>query len=72
MPILPLAGALLWYRHRKSWLDSSALGVLKEDTLHPCGLTPLKTCLMVPSLPPVSMACSTMSSPRSFSAYSRA
>jgi hypothetical protein len=39
MPILPLAGALLWYRQRKSWLASSALGVLKDDTLHPCGLT---------------------------------
>src|SRR5215203_682909 len=26
MTILPFAGALLWYRHRKSWLASSARG----------------------------------------------
>ena len=37
----------------------AAVGCLKLATSTPCGLTPLNTCLIVPSLPPASIACST-------------
>src|SRR5260370_980620 len=71
MPISPAAGTCLWTRQRKSWSSSSWLGAFQADTLTPSGLTPSKTCEMVPSLPLVSMPCSTTSTLRSCSAHSR-
>ena len=59
MPIIPCSGASLWTRHRKSCACSSALGCLKEVTRHPCGLTLSITFLIVPSLPLVSIPCTT-------------
>src|ERR1035441_10101800 len=63
MPTSPRAGRRWAYRHRKSWSSSSADGTLKPCTVTPCGLTPLITWRMVPSLPPASSAWSTTSSP---------
>jgi hypothetical protein len=39
------------------------MGALNEETRQPWGLTPSKTCLIVPSFPPVSIACRTIRSP---------
>ena len=71
MWIMPLGGAFWWYRHRKSWAASSLEGALNDQTWQPWGLTPWKTPLMVPSLPPVSIAWSTISRLRRCSPYSR-
>ena len=59
MPIIPCSGTALWTRHRKSCACSSGVGCLKEVTRQPCGLTLSITFLIVPSLPLVSIPCST-------------
>jgi hypothetical protein len=71
MPILPRPGSATWYRQRKSWLSSPADGSLKLQTVTPCGLTPLSTCLIVLSLPEASSPWNTTSRPRVFWAASR-
>src|SRR5664279_6549015 len=66
-----LVGSRCAMRQRKSCCSSSALGCLKECTSQPCGLMPLITCLMMPSLPAASIACSTISTDQRSLAYSR-
>ncbi len=44
---------------------------MNDVTRTPCGFTPLMTCEIVPSLPAASIACTTTSSARRPSAYSR-
>ena len=56
MPIRPRSGRSRVVRHRKSCCSSVALGCLKLNTWHPCGLMPDITCLMAPSLPAASIA----------------
>ena len=56
MPISPRAGSRSAARQRKSWSSSSVLGALNGCTSQPCGLMPLITCLITPSLPAVSIA----------------
>src|SRR3954462_7256533 len=71
MPMKPCGGTAAWMRQRKSCASSSRVGCLNDVTRTPCGFTPVKTCLTVPSLPPASIACRTTSSARRDSAYSR-
>src|SRR5580700_9489006 len=71
MPIQPRPGRARWHRQRKSWSSSSAEGCLNDRTSTACGLTPLITCLIVPSLPAASMPCSTSSTPNVSWAASR-
>src|SRR2546430_2975531 len=61
MPMVPRRGSFRAYRQRKSWLSSSVEGTLKARTSTHCGLTPLKACLIVLSLPEASRPCSTTS-----------
>ena len=61
MLMSPRAGRRIAARQRKSWSSSSELGALNGCTSQPCGLIPSITCSMTPSLPEVSMPCSTTS-----------
>src|SRR3954451_21962647 len=72
MPISPRAGSRLAYGQRKSWLSSSGEGTLNPLTRTPCGLRPVITWRIVPSLPPASSAWSTTSTPCVACAASRA
>ena len=64
MATSPLAGVTRWTRHRKSWAASSADGCSKATTLQPWGFIEPRTWLIVPSLPPVSIACRQIRSDR--------
>src|SRR5688500_8996467 len=57
----PSRGAWRCTRHRKSCSRSSAVGAPKETTLTPRGLRQPATCLIAPSLPALSLPCSTTS-----------
>src|SRR5258708_14192916 len=61
MLIMPLPGTTRWIRQRKSRTCSLDVGPLNERTSHPSGLTCAMTWRIVPSLPLVSIPCSTMS-----------
>src|ERR1700674_1319039 len=71
MPISPCSGSLLRMRHRKPWRRSSGVGCLNAVIKTPCGFMPPITWVIVPSLPLVSMPCSTIKSDRLCSANSR-
>src|SRR5215469_1572140 len=69
MPMSPRGGTARWMRQRKSWEASSGVGTLKAVTRHPCGLSPVITCRMVPSFPAPSIPWSTTRSACLRSAY---
>ena len=71
MPISPCFGVAWCTRQRKSWPSSVGVGSLNPVTRQPWGFTPWNTCLMVPSLPPASIACNTTSSACFDSAHRR-
>src|SRR5262249_22522023 len=70
MPILPRSGSRTMHRHRKLWSNSSLDGCLKLKIWQPWGFTPDITCLMIPSLPAASIACSTTKIEHWLAAYS--
>ena len=53
----PGSGTCFSIRHRKSWASSSSVGFLNDARRTPPGFTRPSTCLIVPSLPDVSMPC---------------
>ena len=64
MAIVPGRGSWRFTRQRKSCRRSLCVGALNETTLTPCGLRPRSAYLTVPSLPLVSIPCSTISTER--------